>query len=364
MRLLIFALVLAISYAQTAKKTLPMPKGAQATFASLFEVAVGTCTDGWSGCTGWLQYCGGGWTMRGSGQSLDDYCCATCSGTDKPTMMPTVKKVVDESGGDSGGDSEAGSFQQVLDRHNVYRCMHGIPLLKWNTAIAMNAQTYADTTGGKMVHSSSESRSGIGGFSYLGENLAKGTTSSRAVDLWYNEIDLTSPYGLVSSFTSGTGHYTQVVWAETTDLGCGVKDDLIVCQYGIGGNMQGAFEKNVNAPTKDRSECESTSSEDHFLGSCDQCLYTSQCPVDYYCCPYMKKCVKGGNYPCYYPIANCRPTCGEGSPGYPDSCTCANPDFPNNWVKKSEELALASENQKLKSANKALRQALKQMQHE
>jgi len=412
--MIFFAALICFIIAKEAERTVSLPKG-----APLFEVAVGqTCSDGWSGCTGWLQYCGKGYTVQGSGQSLDEFCCDTCSGgTPKPTMQPTeappsdsgcadaagfctswssycgrgywysgqsvddyccstcsgqttttttTTTTVDSSGGDNGGssgDSDAGSFQAVLDRHNVYRCMHGIPLLNWNSEIATNAQNWADSTGGDMVHSSSESRSSIGGFSYLGENLAWGTTSSKAVDLWYDEIDLTSPYGVVTEFTSGIGHYTQVVWRDTTDLGCGVKDSLLVCQYGIGGNMAGDFENNVNAPTKERSECESTSSDDHFLGSCDQCLYTSQCPVDYYCCPYMKKCVKNSSYSCYYPIADCRPTCSESSAGYPDNCTCNNADFPDNWVQKSEESALETENQRLRTANKALRQALKQMQH-
>jgi hypothetical protein len=39
----------------------------------------GSCTDGWNGCTGWLGLCGQGYTMQGSSQTLDDFCCATCS---------------------------------------------------------------------------------------------------------------------------------------------------------------------------------------------------------------------------------------------------------------------------------------------
>jgi len=43
------------------------------------------------------------------------------------------------------------------------------------------------------------------------------------------------------------GHYTQVVWAETTDVGCGYIAKLdgqfiksyMACNYGPGGNMRG-----------------------------------------------------------------------------------------------------------------------------
>ena len=53
----------------------------------------------------------------------------------------------------------------------------------------------------------------------------------------------------LSRFSSGTGHYTQVVWADTEELGCGMVyykgttyyETLIVCNYAKGGNFQGTF---------------------------------------------------------------------------------------------------------------------------
>jgi uncharacterized protein YkwD len=161
-----------------------------------------------------------------------------------PSPAPTPK-------GPRPSDS---NLAAVLDRHNKYRCMHGVPALKWNEALARNAKSWAQQTGGQMKHSSFQSRKGIGGFSYLGENLALGATGTRGVDMWYDEIKLTSG-GKVSSFSSGTGHYTQVVWKATTDLGCAVYGRLLNCQYGIGGNMAGQFNNNVNGPVKSSSQC-------------------------------------------------------------------------------------------------------------
>ena len=51
----------------------------------------------------------------------------------------------------------------------------------------------------------------------------------------------------VSRFNSGAGHYTQVVWADTEELGCGMVyyksntdyETLTVCNYAMGGNIQG-----------------------------------------------------------------------------------------------------------------------------
>eukprot|EP00092_Neocalanus_flemingeri_P082326 GFUD01103047.1.p1 GENE.GFUD01103047.1~~GFUD01103047.1.p1 ORF type:complete len:104 (-),score=13.49 GFUD01103047.1:75-386(-) len=64
-------------------------------------------------------------------------------------------------------------------------------------------------------------------------------------------------------------------------------------------------------------------------GECGQCLNSADCISGYYCCPYMRKCVASSSMPCYYPIADCRPMCYDNLD--PNSCNCANPDFPNNW---------------------------------
>merc|ERR1719482_2470273 len=102
-----------------------------------------------------------------------------------------------------------------------------------------------------MKHSSNDFRKNKAGWSMLGENLALGITGAGAVDMWYDEIKDTNG-GKVSSFKHGIGHYTQVVWKETTQVGCGEHGSLVVCQYGIAGNMNmpGYFDKNVLPPTK------------------------------------------------------------------------------------------------------------------
>merc|ERR1719456_647430 len=67
---------------------------------------------------------------------------------------------------------------------------------------------------------------------------------------WYDEVsDPGFDSGSISPyvFSSGTGHYTQVVWADTEELGCGMVyykgsslyETLIVCNYAISGNWMG-----------------------------------------------------------------------------------------------------------------------------
>ena len=53
----------------------------------------------------------------------------------------------------------------------------------------------------------------------------------------------------VSRFSYGAGHYTQVVWADTEELGCGMVyyeeapwyKTLVICNYAKGGNWQGSI---------------------------------------------------------------------------------------------------------------------------
>lgn len=58
-----------------------------------------------------------------------------------------------------------------------------------------------------------------------------------------------------SRFDYRTGHYTQLVWADATAVGCGFADfqegrptRLIVCNYKEGGNVLGRMIYSVGSP--------------------------------------------------------------------------------------------------------------------
>jgi len=159
----------------------------------------------------------------------------------------------------SGGDTPpSADMQKMLDRHNYHRCMHGVPLMTWSNSIASNAQEWANEMNGRMDHSPSNRRN-ISPWGALGENLMLGSIQGKDnwaqqwVDIWYNEIEKTNN-GLVSGFSSGTGHYTQVVWKSSTALGCGYFNKLLVCQYGPAGNYGGQYSSQVQGPV-DGAEC-------------------------------------------------------------------------------------------------------------
>merc|ERR1719220_1748735 len=90
-----------------------------------------------------------------------------------------------------------------------------------------------------------------------GENIAwncAGTAeeaAAQAVDQWYGEI---KDYNWSNAvFAMNTGHFTQVVWKGSTQLGIGVarcemkgwNGWLVVGRYKRHGNMCGDFEANV-----------------------------------------------------------------------------------------------------------------------
>ncbi|SMN19284.1 similar to Saccharomyces cerevisiae YJL079C PRY1 Protein of unknown function [Maudiozyma saulgeensis] len=132
----------------------------------------------------------------------------------------------------------------MLNEHNVKRALHvNTPDLTWSDTLASYAQAYADNydCSGVLTHS---------GGAY-GENLALGYGTTGAVDGWYDEIssyDYSNP-----GFTENAGHFTQVVWASTSQVGCGIKScggvwgDYVICSYEDAGNVIGQFPENVLA---------------------------------------------------------------------------------------------------------------------
>src|SRR5262249_22038898 len=140
--------------------------------------------------------------------------------------------------------SPASFSNAVVDAHNRAREKHCAPPLRWSSSLAASAQRWAHTLrsrGCALAHS--EGR--------YGENLAGGTAGllnpASVVAMWYDE-------GKHYSFSSGgfsmtTGHFTQLVWRATREVGCGRVQcrevDVWVCQYDPPGNVQGQYRENV-----------------------------------------------------------------------------------------------------------------------
>jgi len=124
--------------------------------------------------------------------------------------------------------------------------------LVWNDELAKIAQRWINQCAG--AHDKNRRTDA---FSWVGQNWAMSSDPNASkqqqlavsfVGMWYDEVKdmttkaLTDPTGN-NGATGVIGHYTQVVWAETTDVGCGYiassKGSYMACNYGPGGNMGG-----------------------------------------------------------------------------------------------------------------------------
>ncbi|BFZ19720.1 hypothetical protein BsWGS_22759 [Bradybaena similaris] len=150
----------------------------------------------------------------------------------------------------------------IVDRHNSLRAQtHASNMVKltWSSQLESLAQNYAAQC--KFEHD--PNRQNVAGFQYVGEDIYA-TTGDFApegiVQSWYDEVKDYN-YGSNSCQAGKVcGHYTQIVWANTRSVGCGVKycehltnigfsqGYLIVCNYGPGGNWVGQKPYEAGAP--------------------------------------------------------------------------------------------------------------------
>ncbi|XP_048584713.1 uncharacterized protein LOC5521024 isoform X2 [Nematostella vectensis] len=166
-----------------------------------------------------------------------------------------VKTDRPSSGGGSAPKSSTPidrSFKnQCVDNHNKYRAMHSAPPLKWSDELAREAQYYAEKLAQQrsMQHSSKCSRNDAG------ENLAMfsgryDTAGDMACEMWYEE---SKKYSFVrGGFQGGTGHFTQMVWKGSKELGMGRaktsdgRCTYVVARYQPAGNIVNYMSENVS----------------------------------------------------------------------------------------------------------------------
>ncbi|PCH40854.1 PR-1-like protein, partial [Wolfiporia cocos MD-104 SS10] len=131
------------------------------------------------------------------------------------------------------GTSDA---QEYLDTHNYYRAQHNASALQWSSDLVNLAQQYA---------SSCQFANPDGALGAVGTNLAAGTgtfSATAAVGLFMSDESSYSPENPTYS------HFTQVVWKDSTQLGCAsaLCDSIFdlpatyhVCVYNPVGNVVG-----------------------------------------------------------------------------------------------------------------------------
>ncbi|XP_061527132.1 Golgi-associated plant pathogenesis-related protein 1-like [Phycodurus eques] len=141
------------------------------------------------------------------------------------------------------------SFQrEFLETHNAYRAQHNTPPMTLNNELNAAAHEWAHRllTLGAAQHSDSNDGENI---YFKWSSVPIKLTGKEAVDSWYGEVQ---QYNWRNpGFQSNTGHFTQVVWKASTQLGVGMATDgnkvFVVGQYRPAGNisMSQNFRENV-----------------------------------------------------------------------------------------------------------------------
>jgi pathogenesis-related protein 1 len=126
----------------------------------------------------------------------------------------------------------------MLSAHNAFRKQLGLRPLAWSDKLATAAQSWADTLlkQRKFYHQPQAS---------YGENLFElrggKATSDDVVHDWMSE-SLDYDYASNRCY-SVCGHFTQVVWRSTVEVGCAVARgggrEVWVCRYSPPGNVAG-----------------------------------------------------------------------------------------------------------------------------
>jgi hypothetical protein len=137
--------------------------------------------------------------------------------------------------------------QRILAMHNRERSALGLEPLTWNPSLATSAQRWADylAATGRFEHAPENARAPEG------ENIWAGTRGYYApeamVNAWIREKKYFRPGLFPDNSTTGRvediGHYTQVVWRATSQVGCAeatsASEDILVCRYAEAGNYRG-----------------------------------------------------------------------------------------------------------------------------
>ncbi|KAF2113958.1 CAP domain-containing protein, partial [Lophiotrema nucula] len=165
--------------------------------------------------------------------------------------------------------------EAILFHHNHIRSNHNAPPLTWNDSAAADALKSAQRCIWQhwWPHDANEKANPKG----FGQNIA--TTSSPypnvtadIVDMWYKSefVNMTqsAQWGLDNidaTLFEAVGHLTQLVWKDTTSVGCASwdcnknmrfkdhpqgsdMDKFFVCNYYPAGNMGGQYATNVLQP--------------------------------------------------------------------------------------------------------------------
>jgi len=140
----------------------------------------------------------------------------------------------------SGGNSAPAVAQEFLRVHNDARARVGVAPLRWSNELARYAQQWAD-----QLAASGQFKHRPPGSGY-GENLFGGSVGYGPADAARHWLEEKSAYNggpVTPQNFNAVGHYTQMVWSGTTEVGYGMATGrngvVVVANYAPAGNRSG-----------------------------------------------------------------------------------------------------------------------------
>ena len=136
---------------------------------------------------------------------------------------------------------------ELLLHHNVERKRLGKPPLSWSSKLAADAKRWADrlARSDRLEHSSQAERGGAGENLWMGHAgyYSAGDMIGGFIDERRHFKPGTFPHISRTGNWRDVGHYSQIIWRETQQVGCAVAkgrtNDFLVCRYWPAGNTYG-----------------------------------------------------------------------------------------------------------------------------
>lgn len=137
--------------------------------------------------------------------------------------------------------------QEWLAEHNIARKDVGLGTLRWSHTLMRDAKAWAEELAAR------------GAFRHHPDLLQRG----QGENLWMGTRDTYAPWQMIDGFVaekrkfrpgvfpdvsttgrwSDVGHYTQIIWPETQEVGCATavnaRHEVLVCRYWPAGNRLG-----------------------------------------------------------------------------------------------------------------------------
>ncbi len=162
----------------------------------------------------------------------------------------------------SSFSSEKPSKEDVINTHNDFRNKHKLPPLTWSYELTKYAQQWvnhlAQTKNCTMTHRPDDETSPFQQIN--GENLywssaleyedgtrkVENITAKEIIETWASEEDFYNYETNTCMDDADCGHYTQIVWHETKEVGCAIavcedKSQVWACNYSPRGNYLGEW---------------------------------------------------------------------------------------------------------------------------